>query len=131
MWRFLVGLLLGLCLAGYSFALIGTGHGTTVPMAFAASLLAFMVDLGPVIPALGMPLLWGCYFLLIPDIDPRVQRFVVLFIALGLHLLIGVLFYVDDPTSMGAASGGSLILFFALLLISMSLLVFISSGKSQ
>ena len=131
MWRFLLGFVLGLCLGGYSFAFIGAGHGTTVPMAFASSLLAFMVDLGPMIPILGMPLLWGFYFLLIPDIDSRLQRFVVLFTALGLHLLIGVLFYIDDPTGMGTASGGGLMLFFALLLISISLLVFVSSGKSQ
>lgn len=131
MWRFLLGLFLGLCLAGYSFSFIGIGHGTTVPMAFAASVLAFMVDLGPIIPALGMPLLWGFYFLLVPDIDSRVKRFVVLFTALGLHLLIGVLFYIDDPTSMGAVSGGGLISFFLLLLISMSLLVFVSLGKTE
>ena len=131
MWRFLLGLLLGLCLAGYSFSLVGIGHGTTVPMAFASSLLAFMVDLGPVIPILGMPILWGFYFLLIPDIDSRVKRFAVLITVLGLHLLIGVLFYIDDPTGMAEASGGSLISFFVLLLISMSLLVFVSSGKSQ
>jgi hypothetical protein len=71
------------------------------------------------------------YFLLIPDIDLRVKRFAVLFAALGLHLLIGVLFYIDDPTGMAAASGGSLISFFALLLVSMSLLVFVSARKSQ
>jgi hypothetical protein len=82
MWRFLLGAFLGICLATYSSAFIGVGHGTYAPLAFASSVLAFMVDFGPVIPALGTPILWGLYFLLI-------MRLVVLFTALGLHLLIG------------------------------------------
>ena len=73
-----------------------------------------------------MPILWGLYFLLISDIDSRVKRLVVLFMVLGLHLLIGVLFYFDDPTGMEGASGGSLISFFVMLLISASLLIFVS-----
>lgn len=88
-----------------------------------------MVDLGPVIPTLGMPILWGIYFLLIPDIDSRVKRFIVLSTALSLHLLIGLLFYNDDPMGMGRASGGNLISFFALLLISASLLMFVSAKE--
>lgn len=91
-------------------------------MAFASSLLAFMVDLGPVIPTLGMPILWGTYFLLIPDIDLRFKRFVVLFTVLGLHLLIGVLFYINDPGGMEGTSE-----FFVLLLMSTSLLIFVST----
>lgn len=122
MWRFLLGVVVGLCLAGYSFSFIGIGHGTSVPMAFASSLLAFMVDLGPVIPTLRMPILWGTYFLLIPDIDSRFKRFVVLFTVLGLHLLIGVLFYINDPGGMEGTSE-----FFVLLLMSTSLLIFVST----
>jgi hypothetical protein len=57
MWRFFLGLFLGLCLAGYSSSFVGIGHGTFTPIAFAASLLAFMVDLGPVVPTLGTPIL--------------------------------------------------------------------------
>lgn len=129
MWRFLLGLFLGLCLAGYSYSFIGVGEGTIVPIAFASSLLAFMVDLGPVIPTLGMPILWGIYFLLIPDIDSRFKRLVVLFTVLGLHLFIGVLFYMDDPTGMARASGGGLISFFVLLLISASLLILVSTKE--
>ena len=129
MWRFLLGLLLGLCLAGYSFSFIGVGHGTFVPIAFASSLLAFMVDLGPVIPMLGMPILWGMYFLLIPDIDSKFKRLLVLFTVLGLHLLIGVLFYIDDQAGMARASGGNLTSFFLLLLISASLLIFVSAKE--
>ena len=123
MWRFLLGLLLGICLAGYSVSFIGIGHGTTIPMAFASSLLAFMFDLGPLIPAVGTPILWGIYFLVIPDIDSRFKRLVVLFTALGLHLIIGVLFYLDDPTGM---EGTSVLSFFVLLFISSSLLIFVS-----
>lgn len=126
MWRFLLGVFLGLLLAGDASWFIGVGHGTIVPFAFASSLLALMLELGPVIPSLGTPLLWGIYFLLIPDIDSRVKRFVVLFAVLGLHLLVGVLFYIDDEAGMERASGGNLISFFVLLLVSASLLILFS-----
>ena len=46
MWRFLLRVFLGLCPATSSFSLVGIGHGSTVPIAFASSFLAFMVDLG-------------------------------------------------------------------------------------
>lgn len=126
MLRLCLGAFLGLCLAGVSSSFIGIGHGTDVPIAFASSLLGFMLDFGPVIPTLGMPILWGAYFLLIPDIDSKFRRLVVLFTVLGLHLLIGLLFYMDDQLGMARASGRGLLFFFILLLISASLLIFVS-----
>jgi hypothetical protein len=64
---------------------------------------------------------------LIPDIDSRVKRFIVLFTVPGLHILVGVLFYIDDPA--GGASGGSLTSFFVLFLISALLLIFVSTKE--
>ena len=127
MRRLLLGAFLGLCLAGYSSAFVGIGHGGTfAPIGFASSVLAFMVEFGPVIPVLGTPILWGLYFLLIPDIESKGLRLGVLSTALGLHVLIGALFYHEEP-----GYGGSLVPFFVLFLISVSLLIYVSTKESQ
>lgn len=126
MWRLLLGAFLGLCLAGSSGSSVGIGDGpgTFAAVGFASSILAFMVDLGPVIPALGTPILWGLYFLLIPDIESKGMRLGVLSTALSLHVLIGALFYFDE-----AGFSGSLVPFFVLFLLAMSLLVYVSTKE--
>jgi hypothetical protein len=129
MWRFFLGLFLGLCLASYAFSLEGIGHGTIVPTAFASALLAFMSDLGPIIPSLGMPLMWGLYFLVIPDIESKGKRLTVLFGVIALHVLIGIWFVIDDRSGIERAYAlqrTSLVSFFVLLMISMVLLTVVS-----
>ena len=128
--RSLLGLLLGLCLAGLGLGFIGAGHGTVAPLAFSSSVLAMMLDLGPIIPLVGTPLLWGLYFLLIPDLDSRTVRMATAAGVVTLHLIMGLWFSYDDAAGMQRAYDmqfGGLIVFFLLLAISSGLLIFLSA----
>ena len=109
--------------------MIGVGHGTVAPLAFSSSLLAMLLDLGPIIPLIGTPLLWGFYFLLIPDLDSRSTRIATVGGVVTLHLLTGLWFSFDDQAGMQRAfdtQTTGLIVFFVVLTVSIALLVFLS-----
>jgi hypothetical protein len=99
MLRFGLGVLLGFCLAGQSLWSIGVGHGSAAPLFFALSVLGFVVSSFPLSAFLAGPLLWGAYFLLIPDIAHRGTRIVVLTVALVSHLLVGFWMMSEDSGS--------------------------------
>jgi len=109
--------------------MIGIGHGTVAPLGFSSSLLGVLVDLGPIIPILGTPVLWGLYFLLIPDIESRANRIATIFAVLILHLSIGFWLSVDDSGGMARAyemQPGAMVIFFVLFVVSFGLLIVIS-----
>lgn len=133
MKRFFLGFLLGIGLTGFSLAFIGVGHGTVGLLGFSSSLLGMLLDLGLIIPIVGTPLLWGFYFLVIPDIDSRVYQLAILTGVLALHLTLGFWFMYDNRLGVSRAyeqQPTTLVLFFMLLAISFGLLI-ISSVRPR
>ena len=135
MWRFFLGLVLGLLLAGQSFGLSGVvGHGGTyAPMAFSASVFAIMTDLGPIIPLVATPFLWAFYFLLIPQIETFRMKTCLLVAVLLLHLLTGTWAVFDDDRGVARAlhdQAGAVLVFFVLLLAAVGLLIYLTFRRS-
>ncbi|MEP6569527.1 MAG: hypothetical protein ABJC10_07115 [Acidobacteriota bacterium] len=90
MLRLFLGLGVGVVLAVDSLWFIGVGHGTYVPMAFTASVIALINNLGA-IPALILgPVLWAGYYLLIPKIQTRRLCILVVGAILSSHVLAGM-----------------------------------------
>jgi len=113
MLRFVLGATLGFCLAGQSLWFIGVGHGSAVPVFFALSVLGFVVASLPLSALIAGPILWGVYFLLVPDIANRRARILILFIALLSHVTLGALMAVADPAFQRIDLYGSSALIFA------------------
>ena len=85
--RFFLGLGFGVILTVYSFAFVGVGHGTFVPMVFTASLIALITNWGAIPTLLLAPLLWAFYLLLLPKIEKIWTRITVTVAVLSLHVL--------------------------------------------
>src|SRR5260370_21661942 len=126
MLRFFLGLFFGVVLTVYSFALVGVGHGTFVPMVFTASLIALITNWG-VIPALLLaPLLWALYFLLIPRIQKKSLRIATTLVVLSSHVLSGIWLGSEDPAFTRALSQerGGLLVFELLLVMTVTCLFY-------
>jgi hypothetical protein len=104
MLRFFIGLGFGVTLTVYSFAFVGVGHGTYVPMAFTASLIALTDNWGAIPAVLLAPLLWALYFLLIPRIRRRWMRITTTVAVLFCHVLTGMWLGMEDHAFKRALS---------------------------
>jgi hypothetical protein len=99
MLRFFLGLGFGVMLTLYSFAFLGVGHGTYVPMVFTASLIALITNWGAILALLAGPLLWARYFLIIPRIQKAWIRITTTAAVLSIHLLTGIWLGIEIPPS--------------------------------
>ena len=128
MLRFFLGLGFGVVLTVYAFAFGGVGHGTYVPLAFTASLIA-LTEIWGVLPDLLLtPLLWALYFLFIPRIRKRWLRISSTVAILSCHILVGMWLAIEDPAFTRAMNeqGSGLAIFGILLALAMSCLIYLA-----
>ena len=121
--RFLLGFLCGVLLAFEAFLLTGAGHGTYAPLIFASSILSL---LSPFF-AIGTPVLWGLYFVLVPVAETR-PKIVALALILVAHFLPGIWLAVTDPAFAHSSPLG-LLLFFASLAATFGVLLFLCFAR--
>jgi hypothetical protein len=111
MKRFLLGLGWGVVLTVEAFALAGVGHGTYGPLVVTASVA------GP-IPVLGLtagPLIWGFYFVLIPNLERSWSQMAALSFVFVAHVGAGIWLAYEDPAFARADS--TLLLVFGITLL--------------
>lgn len=124
--RLVVGILLGITLTLEALFLAGAGHGTYAPWIFAASLAALV----PILNLFAAVVLWGLYFLLIPNLERVPSKLGALLIVAIAHLLPGCLLAYEDP-AFARASLVTLSVFFATLLGAFILLVAFSLKQKE
>ncbi len=83
---------MGFVLTGEAMLIVGIGHGSYAPLAFAASLTVFV----PFLALAAGPLLWAIYFLLIPNFQGK-KTSLAIWAMLLLHLGPGFWLAYDDP----------------------------------
>ena len=126
MRRFLLGLFLGGVLTVEALALAGVGHGIYAPLVFTASLVA-------VIPVLGLlvgPLLWGTYFLLIPNLERSWSQIVALLLVSLAHFGPGFWLASEDP-AFARADSAMLLIFGITILVTAGCLLFFCIRPGQ
>jgi hypothetical protein len=126
MLRFIIGIVFGVVLTGEALFLSGAGHGTYAPWVFAASLIALM----PLLAFPAGPLLWGGYFLTIPNLERvKTKAIALLFVVLA-HFLPGCWLASEDP-GFTRSSPLALLVFFVTLLGAIGLLFFFTLSRTS
>jgi hypothetical protein len=123
--RSLLGVFLGIMLTIESAFVAGVGHGSYAPLAFTASIAAFI----PFVALAVGPILWLLYFLVIPKLQGWKTTAAICSV-LVIHMLPGLYFAHDDPAIV-EMNVGTLLLFGASFLTTLLLLLFFSSRRKQ
>ena len=123
--RSLLGLFLGIMLTIESAFVAGVGHGSYAPLAFTASIAAFI----PFVALAVGPMLWLLYFSAIPKLKGW-KTSATIFFVLVIHILPGLYFAHDDPAIV-EMNVGILLLFGASFLTTLALLAFLSSRRDK
>jgi len=110
LFRFFLGLGLGVILTVFSLGFAGVGHGTYSPMAFTVALIGFSILItGDLTVTLVLaPFLWTLYFLLIPKIRKAWVRLTVASSISLIHVLLGGGLAINDPAFLRADLGAVL-----------------------
>jgi hypothetical protein len=89
---------LGLALTALAVLLTGAGHGTYVPIIANASYLWLIPGIGILLAIFAPPLQWALYFALIPAIQSRLKRVLVMVAVELAHLVLAVVLVNQDPS---------------------------------
>jgi hypothetical protein len=110
LFRFFLGLGLGVILTLISLGFAGVGHGSYAPMAFTVALIGFTVLItGDLTVTLVLaPFLWALYFLFIPKIQRRWLRIGSASAIMLVHVLIGGGLAINDRAFLRADLGAVL-----------------------